>query len=144
MTVFDTDVFVEILVGNPRHVARAATIPADQQAITVVTVEEVLRGRLHAIRQAEAAKGPITVAQAYDFLTQSVADFRRLLILPYSEDADSLFRRWREQKIRVSTHDLRIAAICVDHSANLASQNRCDFEQIPGLLVEFWEGDRPR
>jgi tRNA(fMet)-specific endonuclease VapC len=44
-----------------------------------------------------------------------------------------------DQKIRVSTHDLRIAAICVSASATLISRNRADFQRIPGLDVEFWE-----
>ena len=37
MTVFDTDVLVEILVGNPRYVDRAAAVLPDQQGISVVT-----------------------------------------------------------------------------------------------------------
>ncbi|GAG28377.1 unnamed protein product, partial [marine sediment metagenome] len=43
MTLFDTDVFVEILIGNSRFVKRASEIPRDQQGVTIVTVEEVLR-----------------------------------------------------------------------------------------------------
>lgn len=46
---------------------------------------------------------------------------------------------WRQQHIRVSTHDLRIAAICVEHAAHLISHNRRDCERVPGLHVEFWE-----
>jgi predicted nucleic acid-binding protein len=33
---------------------------------------------------------------------------------------------------------LRIAAICVAHSATLISRNRRDFDQVPGLMVEYW------
>ena len=139
MTVFDTDVFVEILLGNARFVDRAATIRADQQSITIITLEEILRGRLHAIRQAEARKGAVTIVQAYELLGRSVNGFRQLTVLPYAEGADSLFDRWRKQKVRVSTHDLRIAAVSVDHSATLVSRNRRDFELIPGLSVEFWD-----
>ena len=98
-----------------------------------------MRGRLHAIRQAEAGKGRITLARAYELLGRSVNDFHGLIILPYTGGADLLFRVWREQRIRVSTHNLRIAAICEDHAATLASRNRRDFERIPGLPVEFWE-----
>jgi tRNA(fMet)-specific endonuclease VapC len=139
MTVFDTDVFVEILAGNGRFVERAAAVPSDQQSIAVVTVEEIMRGRLHVIRQAEAGKGRITLGRAYELLSRSVNDFHRPTILPYTGGADLLFRGWREQRIRVSTHDLWIAAICEDHGATLASRNRRDFERVPGLSVEFWE-----
>jgi tRNA(fMet)-specific endonuclease VapC len=51
----------------------------------------------------------------------------------------SAYQDWRRQKIRVGTHDLRIAAICVENSATLISRNRHDFELIPGLSVELWE-----
>jgi len=139
MTVFDTDVFVEILLGNPRFVDRATAIPANQQSITIVTVEEILRGRLHAIRQAEAGKSPISIPQAYNFLEQSVDDFQRLTVLPYSQKADSIFLDWRKQKVRVSTHDLRIAAICTAHTAILISRNRRDFEQIPEFSLCSWD-----
>ena len=101
-------------------------------------MEEVLRGRLLAIRQAEAGKGPITVARAYELLELSVNDFQRLTVVSYTDGADRRFQDFR-RRIRVSTHDLRIAAICMDHSATLVSRNRRDFEQIPGLSVEFWE-----
>jgi len=139
MTVFDTDVFVEILAGNSRFVSRAAAIPPDQQAIAIVTVEEILRARLHAIRRAEAGRAGITIQRVYELLGRTVNDFQRLTVLPYTSGCDSLFHDWRRQKVRVSTHDLRIAAICCDHSAVLASRNRRDFEQIPGLSVEFWD-----
>ena len=138
MTVFDTDVFVEILAGNASFVERRAAIPPDQQAIAIVTVEEVLR-RLHAIRRAEAGKGRITIQRAYELLGRTVSDFQRLTVLPYTAGCDSLFHDWRERKVRVSTHDLRIAAICCGHSAVLASRNRRDFERVPGLSVEFWD-----
>ena len=138
MTLFDTDVLVEILIGNSRFVKRASESPHDQQGVTIVTVEEVLRGRLLAIRQAEAGKGPIIVARAYELLELSVNDFQRLTVVSYTDGADRRFQDFR-RRIRVSTHDLCIAAICMDHSATLVSRNRRDFEQIPGLSVEFWE-----
>ncbi len=139
MTVFDTDVFVEILAGNRHFVERAAAIPSDQQAVAIVSVEEILRARLHAIRRAEAGRGRTTLQRAYELLGRTVNDCQCVSVLPYTSGCDSLFHNWREQKVRVSTHDLRIAAICRDHSATLASRNRRDFEQVPGLSVEFWD-----
>jgi tRNA(fMet)-specific endonuclease VapC len=139
MRIFDTDVFGEILLGTARFIDRATSIPASQQRVSVVTIEEILRGRLHAVRRAEAGKGAIAIVRAYELLGQSLREFQRRIILPYTEGADILFQTWRKQKVRVSTHDLRIAAISVDHSATLVSRNRRDFEQVPGLSVEFWD-----
>ncbi len=138
MTIFDTDVLTDILRGVPRVVQRALLIPPEDQAIPIVVAEEILRGRLNAIRQAEAGKLPLTIARAYELMRESLADFRKIVILPYTDRAERLFQEWRAQKIRVATHDLRIAALCVDHGAKLASQNRRDFDRVPGLDVEYW------
>lgn len=138
MTVFDTDVFVEILLGSARLVGRVATIPEDQWGVTVVTLEEIMRGRLRAIRRIEAGKGTGEIVRAYELFQRSLAAFRHLKVLPYTNIADAQYRSWQKEKVRVSTHDLRIAAIVVAHSATLVSRNRRDFERIPGLSVAFW------
>lgn len=138
MIAFDTDVLTEILLGNARLIERATAIPPSEQGIPVVVVEEIIRGRLNAIRHAEAPKARLTVTRAYELFVQSLTDFQRLTILVYTSGADSLFHQWRASKVRVSTHDLRIAAICIDHAATLVSRNRRDFDQVPGLSVQYW------
>lgn len=50
MIAFDTNVLTEVLVGNPAFVERVAAIPIYQQALPVVVVEELVRGRLNVIR----------------------------------------------------------------------------------------------
>ena len=44
-------------------------------------------------------------------------DFRRGKVFLYTSQAESLYHQWQQQKIRVSPHDLRIAAICVANDA---------------------------
>jgi tRNA(fMet)-specific endonuclease VapC len=139
MTAFDTDVLTEVLLGNPTYVQRAATVPFNEQAVPIVVVEELVRGRLNTIRLAEAGKGRITIESAYEFFERTLMDLRQLAILSYTSGAELLFREWRQQKLRIPTHDLRIGAICVAAAATLVSRNRRDFEAIPGLNVEFWE-----
>ena len=138
MKAFDTDVFSEILLGNAAFVSLLSSIPADQQAIPVIVAEEVLRGRLNVIRQAEAAKSRISVDLAYQLFEKTIRDLRGLQILSYTSEAEVVYQRLREEGVRISTHDLRIAAICQVYGANLISRNRRDFEQVPGLAVEFW------
>ena len=138
MIAFDTDVLTEILLGNSVFVDRAAGIPANEQAIPVVVVEEVIRGRLNVIRRAEAGKAPVSIDLAYHLLQKTLNDFHHVQILAYTPAAESLFQQWRDQKVRVATHDLRIAATCVTQSVKLVSRNRKDFTQIPDLDVEFW------
>ena len=138
MIAFDTDVLTEIFLGSPTFAARASALSPLEQAVPVVVVEEIMRGRLNSIRQAEAGKSKISVTRSYELFEQTFSDFRRLPLLSYTPQAEAIYREWRKSQIRLSTHDLRIAAICVAYSAKLISRNRRDFERVPELEVEFW------
>ena len=139
MKAFDTDVLTEVLLGDPTYVARAAMIPPHEQAVPVVVIEELLRGRLHVMRQAEAGQAKVDLARAYALFEQTLRDVRQVTVLSYTPPAELLYQQWRQQRLPLSTHDLRIAAICVAHTATLISRNRRDFAQVPGLQVEFWD-----
>lgn len=139
MIAFDTDVLTEILLGNAAFVARATAIPMREQAVPVIVIEEIMRGRLNVIRQAEAGRADAGITRAYELFEETFRDFRRLHILSHTPQAEALYQRWRQQGIRIATHDLRIAALSVAHAARLISRNRRDFERVPGLMVEFWQ-----
>jgi predicted nucleic acid-binding protein len=62
MKAFDTDILTEILTGNPDYAQRIATLPLDEQAAPIVAVEEIIRGRLHVIRQGPIAVGRRSIA----------------------------------------------------------------------------------
>src|SRR5258708_32439761 len=113
MKAFDTDILTEILAGNPVYAERIANVPIDEQAVQIVVVEEIIRGRLNTIRQAEAAKARITIEQAYLLFEQTLDDFREVKVLSFTQQAEELLTAWRKKKIRGSTHDLRIAASSV-------------------------------
>src|SRR5260370_14198523 len=113
MKAFDTDILTQILLGDPAYAERVANVPADDQAASIVAVEEIIRGRLNVIRQAEAGKARITVEHAYLLFEQTLDDIRAVKILSYTQPAEVLVKDWRKQKIKGSTHDLRIAASCV-------------------------------
>jgi tRNA(fMet)-specific endonuclease VapC len=138
MKAFDADVLTLILQGDPACVHKASLIPILEQGTPVVVIEEILRGRLNVIRQAQAEKSKLSIDQAYRFLELAIADFQNVKILSHTSQAEILVKGWRKQKIRIGNSDLRIAAICIVHSATLISRNRKDFEQVPGLSVEFW------
>lgn len=139
MKAFDTDIFTEILSGNATLVQRTTSIPSNEQSVPIIVIEEILRGRLAAIRRAESGKGKLSIERSYELFQLTVEKFQGLKLFPYSSQAESVFQQWRQEKVRVATHDLRIAAICVAHSATLISRNRRDFEKVPGLAVEFWD-----
>jgi tRNA(fMet)-specific endonuclease VapC len=139
MIAFDTDVLTEILLGDPAFVARAATIPPHEQAVPVVVIEEIMRGRLQVIRQAEAGQAKVNLPRAYDLFAQTLRDIQQVIVLSYTPQAENLYLEWRHQRIRVGSHDLRIGAICVAHGVTLVSRNRQDYTRVPGLQVEFWQ-----
>ena len=134
MTAFDTDVLSQILLGNARLASRAAKIPIQAQYVPIVVAEEIMRGRLNIIRQAETGRAKIEIARAYALFEQTFLDLRRFRLLAYTTEAEALFQQWRAQRIRVATHDLRIAAICITRGATLVSRNRRDFERVPEFV----------
>src|SRR5712692_11865087 len=133
MKAFDTDILTEILAGNPAYAERIANVPLVEQAVPIVAVEELIRGRLNIIRQAEAGKARITIEQAYLLFEQTLEDIREVKVLSFTPPAEELVKEWRKKKIKGSTHDLRIAASCMASSATLVTRNRRDFQDMPGL-----------
>ena len=70
---------------------------------------------------------------------ETVSDVHELKVLSFTRQAEELLKEWRQEKVRGSTHDLRIAASCVVTSTTFITRNRRDFQNIPGLSVEFWD-----
>jgi tRNA(fMet)-specific endonuclease VapC len=139
MKAFDTDILTEILGGNPAYAERIAQVPLPEQAVPIVVIEEIIRGRLQIIRQAEAGKARITIERAYLLFEQTLDDIREFNVLSSTQQAEELLKEWRKRKVRGSTHDLRIAASCSVQSVTLVTRNRRHFQNIPGLDVEFWD-----
>lgn len=139
MIAFDTDIMSRILWGDPALGARLANIPLLDQSVPIVVVDEILRGRLNVVRQAEAGKAKVTLETAYALLERSLRLSAVYRILAYDGAADALMRNWRQQKIRVGTKDMRIGSICVAHGVKLITDNRQDFGQLPGLNFEVWK-----
>ena len=73
MTIFDSDIFSDLVDEVPSVVARASAVPRDEQAIAIVTAGEVIRGQLNTVRQAEAGRGKVSLAEAYDFLLTAIS-----------------------------------------------------------------------
>jgi len=138
MTAFDTDILTDVLMGAQNVTARVASIPVSEQCVPSIVIEEILRGRLDVIRRAESGKVRVTIHVAYQLFEETLVAVRSLQVLSYTSSADLLYQQWRKAKIRGSTHDLRIAATAVAHSAKLITRNRRHFEHVPGLSLEVW------
>ena len=102
---------------------------------TIVTVEELLRGRL---AQLARCKDPQELIAHYARLQNRVSVLSRWLTLRWDGAAASAFEWFSSQRLGVGTMDLRIAGIAIANQATLLSRNLRDFERVRGLIVEDW------
>ncbi|MFQ5631504.1 MAG: type II toxin-antitoxin system VapC family toxin [bacterium] len=114
---------------------RLLTIHPDQIAITVISAEELLRGRLAQVRKAQ---GPETRVNAYKWLSKTIDFLCGFIILKFDEAADTHFQNLQAQKVRIGTQDLKIAALVRSQDATLVTRNRSDFAKVPSLKIEDW------
>lgn len=133
--IFDTDHATLFGQGNPQIVQRVSAVNPKDIAITIVTFEEQMYGRLNRIRR---AKSDDEVISAYASLRKTINYLTDFELLDFDRDAQHYYMEFLRQKIRVGTQDLRIAAIALAKSGILLTRNRRDFERIPGLRFEDW------
>jgi tRNA(fMet)-specific endonuclease VapC len=136
--VLDTDSLSLLERGNPKIQERLRQVNPDSVAISIVTAEEKMKGRLAAINSLSGIERVDRLANAYRDLQSSIEDLQTLPILPFSELAKDRYRELLQQKIRVGSHDLRIAAIVLSVDGILVTRNRRDFERVPGLQLDDW------
>ena len=137
LCVLDTNHYVVLASGGMMS-ARLKQRAAGQDAelvITVITPQEITQGWLAALNRENA--GPDQI-YAYRRFLHSLLGFPKLTILPFDGDAARQFVSLQQQRIRIGTMDLKIAAICITHDATLLTRNLVDFEKVPGLRVENW------
>jgi tRNA(fMet)-specific endonuclease VapC len=125
--VLDTDSLSLLERGNLKIQERLRQINTDSVAISIVTAEEKMKGRLAAINSLSGIERVDRLAIAYRALQSSIEDLQALPILPFSELAKDRYRELLQQKIRVGSHDLRIAAIVLSVEGILVTRNRRDF-----------------
>jgi len=137
LLVLDTDHFSEwqrALEAGSRlrarvHLARSGI------SLTVVTLEEQMRGWLAEIRRHQ---DPHRQIAPYAKFQRQVEAFAEWIILPWDSDSARLFLNLRRQGVRIGSLDLKIASIAIAHDATLLTRNSTDFAQVPGLRFEDW------
>jgi tRNA(fMet)-specific endonuclease VapC len=94
-----------------------------------------MRGWLAVVNRADNVYHQVP---AYQALLRLFAFFARWEVLPFDEQAADMFTRLRQQRMRIGTMDLKIAAIALVHEALLLSANLEDFQQVSHLRVADW------
>jgi tRNA(fMet)-specific endonuclease VapC len=140
MVVLDTDLvsLLERRATSPegRKLAeRLNPIPALEQATTVVSYEEQLRGWLAVLAK---TRSMVQQVEAYRRLRRQLENYCRIRVLDFDEVAATIFQSLKRTSRRVGTMDLKIAAITLAHDATLLTRNSADFRLIPGLKFEDW------
>ncbi len=133
--VLDTDHFSLFERGHPLLGARLSQLSNPEFGITVITAEELMRGRLARIR---AAKTEAKTMDAYNWLEVTVRSIKDMNLFSYDERASQLYNSFRLHRLRVGTQDLRIAASTLAVGGVLLTRNRRDFEQISNLSHQDW------
>lgn len=137
--VLDTDHVSLFQRNHPQVVAKIMETLPEQLAVTVISVEEQLQGRLAQIKRAsQKSSSPEMLIKAFVELRKAVQFFCTINVVDFDVIATTEFTDLRQQKIRIGVHDLRIAAIVLATKSILVTRNRQDFEGIPGLMIEDW------
>jgi tRNA(fMet)-specific endonuclease VapC len=76
--------------------------------------------------------------RGYALLTETLQGFATAPVLAFDAQAIAVFDGMREQRVRVSTMDLRIASIALSRDLVLLTRNVSDFRKVPDLLTEDW------
>jgi tRNA(fMet)-specific endonuclease VapC len=138
MYILDTD-HLSLIQRNggegKRILAKLASIEEVEVAVTVITYEEQVRGRLSVLSKAKTLDEEIF---AYRGLQQLGMDYRSIVIIPFSRTAALEHQRLRKAYPRLGNMDLKIAAISLTNNAILLTRNASDFGQIVELRTEDW------
>jgi tRNA(fMet)-specific endonuclease VapC len=121
--------------GDLNVINRLSSANAKNLAVTVISLEEQMYGRLSEIKKATSA---ISLITAYSRLEITLDYFKSVRVLPFDQNAYTSFESLIRQKLRVGTQDLRIAAIALSVNGIVVTRNQKDFGQVPNLQVESW------
>jgi tRNA(fMet)-specific endonuclease VapC len=136
--LLDTD-HISILQYEDRAAAtlqrRLAELPGEAVRVSIVSFQEQARGWLAYLHRARKRE---QVLKGYSDLQDLLKYYQAQEVMPFDESAMDEFMSFQEQRIRIGTSDLRIAAIARANGVKLLSRNLRDFRQVPNLDVEDW------
>lgn len=138
--ILDTDHISFLEHNHPLVTARFLAVPSQERSVTIITIEEQLRGRLAIIQRASIQA---EIIRGYEKLSERVQFYNTIQVLPFDTTAAVVFEALRSQRIRVGTQDLRIAAIALSLGVTLVTRNTRDFSLVPGLRIADWSQPLP-
>ena len=137
MLILDTDHLTELdrgLAASARLTQRL-NASGEEAAITIISVEEQLRGWLAQIARLQ---DPYRETAPYRRLQERVVSFAAWNVLPWTQEAAEVFLRLRAGGVRIGSMDLKIACIALSRNATVLTRNLRHFQKVPGLRAEDW------
>lgn len=137
MYIFDTDALGDIFrYGQQRRLGqRAAQEPHTSLFISVITVEEMLWGRAHAIKavvkqsnQDERVIG--SIPKLCHDLEETFIRLQDYVVLPFDEAAANIYRSIPRATRQGKLNDCRIASVALVHNFTVVTKNTRDFAPI--------------
>jgi tRNA(fMet)-specific endonuclease VapC len=135
LLILDTDHISLYQRGDLNVINRLSLADPKNLAVTVISLEEQMYGRLSEIKKATSA---ISLITAYSRLEITLDYFKSVQVLPFDQNAHISFESLIRQRLRVGTQDLRIAAIALSVNGIVVTRNQKDFGKVPNLQVENW------
>lgn len=143
MYVLDTDTLslLPYLDQYPNLRRNYLAAPPDGVYISIVTVQEQLKGALAEINRAAQGQRPQDRAKAvleYAMLHKLVRYLALLQVLEYTPEAHAVFESFDAKIIRAGSQDCRIAAIAIANNFTVVTRNTRHFSVIPGVKIVDW------
>lgn len=116
--------------------ARMGLCPSTDLAFSFVSLHEQFQG-VHAwINRAKSHKD---VVDGYGLLEEVYRSFSIVsVLLSFDAAAAAVFDSLVQARVRVSTMDLRIAAIALSRGLTVLTRDTRDFSKVPGLVTDDW------
>ncbi len=131
--LLDTDTLSELMRRSPSPtlLRRLAAVPPDQQAISAITLGELLYGAYRVEAQSQGL---------LDRIEQTVT--ANLPVLPFDADAATEYGALRAlleaRGTPIGNADMQIASIALARALTVVTGNVRHFERVPSLPVENW------
>ncbi|MGI0481273.1 type II toxin-antitoxin system VapC family toxin [Geminocystis sp. CENA526] len=136
--IFDTDHLSLIQRNNQEGkniLKKLMAVENPRIAVTIITYEEQVRGRLLFIAKAKNTEQQLL---GYQGLQNLLINYQSIIVIPFKYEAIIEYQKLRKKYPRLGSMDLKIASITITNNAILLTRNNQDFTKITELKIEDW------
>ena len=109
-----------------------------QVFISIITVEEILRGQLSVLNTARSRNDGAALIRGYRFLQELHNALHAFPVLPYDEAADQRFQALDKNLRRKHGQDCRISSIAAVRGMTVITRNLTDYRKVGLANCDDW------